>query len=84
MIYVVSAKVYSAEFNGRRKRFFTRKAAFNWLAWRMINSKPRHECHCESPEWPEYPGFDCGIHEYLPKIHARFVRYMLWLNDGTE
>lgn len=58
------------------RRFFTRKAAINRLAWNMINSKARLRCECEPAEYPNYPGYDCGIHEYHAKLHARLVRFI--------
>jgi len=77
MLTTETATVYKVELDGMSKRYFTRDAAVNRLAWWMLQKK--YPCECEPAEQSIgefYPGYDCGVHEYIEKIHPRLVRFI--------
>lgn len=80
-IQIIKETIFKAEFRGMRKRFFTERAAYNWLAARMIDNKPRTQCECIQSDCDAdgYCGLDCGKHEHNDKLRKRLAQYLRYV-----
>jgi hypothetical protein len=78
-IELVQEMIFKVSFKGARKRFFTERAAYNWLAARMIDDKPRTQCECSNNAYEDWGGVNCGKHDHTDKLRIRLARYLRYI-----